>query len=80
MVILFASSQRLNGMRIKQIVSQQLGQFQAVCECEFCGNTQEVTGVDTGHFHNGVIPNIECNQCHMTSNDSINTKGEFLND
>jgi transcription elongation factor Elf1 len=50
-------------MKIKKILSQSRRDFNAIYECEHCGNTEESSGYDDSFFHNSVIPKIECKKC-----------------
>lgn len=51
------------GMKIKEIVSQNRRDFTAIYECEHCGTTKTAYGYDDTHFHNNVIPDMECKAC-----------------
>lgn len=57
-------------MRIKQILSQNRRDFQAIYECEHCGCTEKGTGYDDANFHQKVIPAWECGKCHKTADES----------
>ena len=50
-------------MKIKTIIEQHRRDFVADYECEHCGNVQRGTGYDDSHFHNNVIPQMQCNIC-----------------
>lgn len=54
-------------MKIKEYKYQDRRDFKAVYECEFCGATHEDWGYDDSNFHNNVIPNMECKECHKKS-------------
>jgi transcription elongation factor Elf1 len=50
-------------MFIKKIESQCLLDFYATYECEHCGHEDEMGGYDDAHFHQNVVPNMECKNC-----------------
>lgn len=50
-------------MRIKEILSQNRRDFQAIYECEHCSHKRNGYGYDDSHFHNNVIPDMECEKC-----------------
>ncbi len=50
-------------MKIKEIVSQDRRGFNAIYECEHCGETIKGYGYDDANFHNNVIPAMECESC-----------------
>lgn len=54
-------------MKIKTIINQNRRDFYAIYECEFCGAIHKGDGYDDSNFHNNVIPNIECKECHKKS-------------
>lgn len=54
-------------MKIKKIVSQHRRDFQAIYECEHCGETTEGYGYDDANFHHNVIPNMTCKKCGKSS-------------
>jgi transcription elongation factor Elf1 len=56
-------------MKIKKITSQHRRDFQAVYECEHCGHEQSDYGYDDAHFHNSVIPNLNCDECGKSAAD-----------
>lgn len=53
-------------MRIKKITSQHRRDFQADYECQHCGHIQKASGYDDDHFHNNVVPTLECKSCGKT--------------
>ena len=57
-------------MKIKEITSQTRRDFQAVYICEHCESTTEGSGYDDPHFHNTVIPDMECKSCGKTAPDT----------
>jgi len=57
-------------MKIKEIKSQNRRDFQAIFECEHCGNTIKRSGYDDEYFHNYVIPKMVCNACGKTASDT----------
>lgn len=50
-------------MRIKKIISQSRRDFDAIFECEHCGNEEELPGYDDSYFHKEVIPKMKCSKC-----------------
>ena len=50
-------------MRIREITSQHRRDFQAIYECEHCGETHKSRGYDDAYFHQKVIPNMKCKKC-----------------
>ena len=50
-------------MKIKKIVSQHRRDFNAIYECEHCGNEVSGGGYDDNHYHQYVIPNMVCEKC-----------------
>lgn len=54
-------------MKIKQIVFQHRRDFEAIFECEHCGNEEKIWGYDDSNYHNNVIPNMLCRKCGKKS-------------
>jgi len=54
-------------MKIKEIISQHRRDFEAIYECEYCGNEEIRDGYDDKNFHHNVIPKIKCSKCGETS-------------
>ena len=54
-------------MKIKQITSQNLRDFNAVYECEHCGSTKTGYGYDDSNFYRNVIPAMKCESCGKTA-------------
>ncbi len=54
-------------MRLKKIISQHRRDFNALYECEHCGDTHEGSGYDDSYFHNNIVPNLECVKCGKKS-------------
>lgn len=52
-------------MHIKQIKSQRRRDFTAVYQCEHCLHEFEGSGYDDQHFHEHVVPDMECPKCHL---------------
>lgn len=51
-------------MFIKEKTKQHRRDFEAIMECEHCGNTQDLkSGYDDAYYHNSVIPKMECIKC-----------------
>lgn len=53
-------------MNIQKITYQYRRDFQAVYECQFCGETMKAGGYDDAFFHNEVIPKMRCEKCHKS--------------
>lgn len=56
-------------MKIKKILSQSRRDFHAIYECEHCGYEEEGYGYDDAHFHQNVIPDMECSACGKKAGD-----------
>lgn len=56
-------------MKIKKKLSQHRRDFQAVYVCEHCGHEKKSYGYDDKHFHENVIPEMECEECGKTAGD-----------
>jgi len=57
-------------MRIKKFISQHRRDFRADYECEHCGFiVKNKYGYDDAHFHQNVIPKMECPECKKTAGD-----------
>lgn len=54
-------------MKIKYIIDQHRRDFNAIIECEHCGDTIAINGYDDDNFHANVIPNIICKACGNTA-------------
>jgi transcription initiation factor IIE alpha subunit len=54
-------------MRIKRITSQSRRDFNAIYQCENCGNEQKGYGYDDANFHDNVIPKMKCSKCGEAS-------------
>lgn len=54
-------------MKIKRILSQSRRDFQAIYECEGCGEEVEDSGYDDANFHQNVIPKLKCPKCDESS-------------
>ncbi len=50
-------------MHIKAILSQHRRDFRARFKCENCGYECTDVGYDDAHYHNIVLPEIECPNC-----------------
>ena len=58
-------------MKIKKITWQHRRDFDAIIECEHCGNTEELKGgYDDAYYHSNVIPNFTCNKCGKKASDN----------
>lgn len=57
-------------MRIKEITSQHRRDFKAIYECQHCGATYDGCGYDDAHFHNNVVPAMECKMCHKIAGEN----------
>lgn len=56
-------------MKIKKILNQYRRDFTAVFVCEGCGHEVEKGGYDDQHYHETVIPSMQCESCGLTSAD-----------
>ena len=56
-------------MKIKTIKNQIRRDFQALYECEHCGNEHEGGGYDDANFHANVVPKMKCKECGKTAGD-----------
>jgi hypothetical protein len=54
-------------MKINKITYQHRRDFEAVYECEGCGNKQNGRGYDDAFFHANVIPSMKCSKCGESS-------------
>ena len=54
-------------MKIQRILSRNRRDFNAIYICEHCGKTAGNSGYDDRHFHDSVIPAMECPQCGKTA-------------
>ena len=63
-------------MKIKEILSQNRRDFQAIYECENCGYTKEDYGYDDRNFHDSVIPDMKCKKCGKSRKD-LGIKGGY---
>jgi len=50
-------------MHIERIISQNRRDFTAIYTCEHCGHTHEGNGYDDSHFHQKVVPAMNCPSC-----------------
>lgn len=50
-------------MKIKQILSQNRRDFQALYECGHCGHEKQSGGYDDSYFHKHVVPEMVCDKC-----------------
>lgn len=58
-------------MRIKEITWQHRRDFEAIMECEHCGEERvEKHGYDDTFYHKNVIPKMECEKCGKVAPDS----------
>ena len=57
-------------MRIKKITWQNRRDFEAIYECEHCGNEQNGGGYDDANFHNNVIPKMKCKNCEKIADEN----------
>lgn len=54
-------------MKIKKITYRLARDFEAIFECEFCGENCEKVGYDDDYFHNHVIPRMVCKSCGIAT-------------
>jgi ribosomal protein L37AE/L43A len=64
-------------MKIKKITWRNRRDFQAIYECEHCGDTYEGGGYDDSYFHNEVIPNQKCKKCNKKAENYIPKKTKY---
>ena len=57
-------------MKIKAIIRQSRRDFQALYECEHCGDVVQKNGYDDTNFHHNVIPNMICHRCGQIADDN----------
>lgn len=57
-------------MRIKEILSQNRRDFQAIYKCEHCGHEFKRSGYDDVNFHENVIPRMKCTVCKKKASDA----------
>ena len=50
-------------MKIKRIIDQYRRDFNAIYECEYCGNEKTGGGYDDQYFHETVIPAMTYDKC-----------------
>ena len=62
-------------MKIKKILNQHRRDFNAVYECEHCGDEVTSGGYDDANFHNNVIPKMICGKCGRQSPDTYEPRG-----
>lgn len=60
-------------MHIKERLNQTRRDFKALFECEFCGHTMVEWGYDDRHFHENVIPAMECPECGKANGKQTST-------
>lgn len=54
-------------MKIERIITQYRRDFKAIYICEHCGHQERGPGYDDDHFHENVIPSMECKECGKIS-------------
>lgn len=57
-------------MRIAGGIEQHRRDFVATFECEHCGHRERKSGYDDAHFHQNVIPDMECSKCGKKAPDT----------
>lgn len=57
-------------MRILKIIGRNRRDFSAIFKCEHCGDEITCTGYDDSHFHNNIVPDMDCSECGKKSPDS----------
>jgi len=50
--------------------------YEALCECEHCGNKQYMRGYNDANFHNNVVPKVRCHKCNKDRNGEESTQYE----
>ena len=63
-------------MKIKQITYQNRRDFQAIFQCEHCGNEVDHWGYDDTNYHNNVIPAMKCEKCGKTAEGKITSEAK----
>lgn len=55
-------------MKIQKILTQSRRDFTAILVCEHCDKTETLdNGYDDDHYHQNVIPDMECKHCKKKS-------------
>ncbi len=67
-------------MKILEIISQHRRDFVAIYQCEHCDATERSTGYDDTHFHQNVIPDMECKTCGKTAPETYRPLAPKYND
>lgn len=57
-------------MKIQRFIWQDRRDFQAVYECEHCGEVRVGRGYDDANFHQNVIPKMTCEKCGKAAPDN----------
>jgi len=57
-------------MKIKEMLSQNRRDFQAIYICEYCNHEEKGSGYDDSYFHNEVIPKMKCEKCGKTADEN----------
>ena len=65
-------------MKIKEIIKQEGDEFNAIFECEFCGDLFEGYGYDEPDFYSYILPGTKCIECGRTSNNKYGPMGRNL--
>jgi len=66
-------------MRIKEYTFEHRNDFYAIMECEHCGHEQENKGgYNDSYYHNRVIPEMKCNSCGLSRNDTKEKLGKTI--
>lgn len=66
-------------MKIKRILNQHKQDFNAIFECEHCGDEIERMGQDERNFHENIIPEMSCRKCGKKADKhclNLSTKSE----
>ena len=58
-------------MHITKIVSQHRRDFQAIFKCGHCGHEEQKGGYDDTHYHNNVVPDMDCGDCGKKAGDDF---------
>lgn len=62
-------------MYIKKILSQHRRDFRAIFACKSCGHEEERSGYDDRHFHQNVVPDMECKECGEKAGEDYAPRG-----
>ncbi len=68
-------------MRIKEMIWQRRRDFEAIFECEHCGENEKICNCyDDRNFHENVIPAFKCKKCGRMAKDDYTPKSTKYSD